>query len=126
ELTQLANETVFHELRRFAAYAHERIAAGDFATWSGLLSEAYTAHYRDREHLKELSRRPVLRRRGITLETLEDYFDHVVVESRHETEVEFVEVVDEDQAIAYTTVDGEQVVLMLAVVENGYWKIGRY
>ncbi len=126
ELTQLTENTIYDELRLFAGYVHERIAAQDFYTWKELLTDAYIAHYDDNEYLAQLSQRQVLRNQGVTLRTLRDYFDYVVVESRTDTAVDAVEVLDTDQALAYTEIEGERVVLMLAVVENGRWKIDRY
>ncbi len=126
ELTQIPEHTVYRQVRKFAGYVHELIAEGAYSTWKELLTDSYVERYGDGKYLAELSQKPVLRNQGITLETLKDYFDHVVVKSRTETEVESVEVIDSNQALAYTTVEGKAVVIMLAVAEDGYWKIGRY
>ncbi len=125
DLQSVDSGTVLKSARRFARETQQLITRGDFDGWRRLLSDGYRDHFDDSRNLERISQYARLRRAGILLETLEDYFDHVVRTSRHGTSVDRVEVIDDRRAIAYATVEGDEFVLYHLVWDDG-WKIGRY
>lgn len=117
--------TVLESARRFANEIQHLIDRGDFDGWKRVLSDAYRKYYDDSRNLARISQYVRLRREGIVLDSLRDYFEHVVRESRDGTSVDRVEVMDDRHAIAYTEVDGKEFVLYGLLWDDG-WKIDRY
>ena len=124
DLQSVDSGTVLRSARRFARETQRLITLGDFDGWRRLLSDGYRDHYDDSRNLERISQYARLRHAGILLESLEDYFDHVVRTSRHGTSVDRVEIIDDRRAIAYAKVDGDEFVLYHLVWDDG-WKIGR-
>ena len=61
---------------------------------------------------------------AITISSLRDYFDHVVVPSRVQARLDEIEFVDEDHVKAYAMIKDTKALLFLLVREEDVWKIG--
>ncbi len=125
DLRSLDSDTVLISAQRFARETQQLIDRGDFDGWKKLLSDGYREHYGDAQKLERLSQHARLRHAGIHLESLQDYFDHVVRMSRHDTSVDRVKIIDEQRAIAFAKVNGEEFVLYHLIWDDG-WEIDRY
>ena len=114
----------FDEIEEFIRSLNDIIRKADYQTWLTYLSQDYIDHTGDPEYLKEQSQQPLLKKSNISLKTLRDYFDHVVVPSRVQAELDEIEFIDENQVKAYAVIKNTKALLYLLVHENGKWKIG--
>jgi hypothetical protein len=114
----------FDEIEDFIGDLNEIIRQEDFDTWLTYLSEEYTQRTSDPAYLKEQSEQPLLKKSNVTLHDLQDYFEHVVVPSRIQAQLDEIEFIDENQVKAYTVIRNTRALLFLLVRENDKWKIG--
>jgi len=122
----LDDDLLIEMVAAFVDEVHELIASGEYDEWRALLTTRYIEHYSDDDVLAAVSESPVLKRRGVTLDGLRDYFEHVVRASRTDVDVRAVEVQGENSALALSEVDGEPVVLFNLVRDREHWKIDPY
>ncbi len=114
----------FSEVQQTVADLTRIIAAGDYEQWLGYLTENYVKVTGSPAFLAEVSQSGVLRKSGIVLHTLEDYFKNVVVRSRLQATLDDIMFVDETHVKAITIVQGAEVILYYLVREDGRWKVG--
>jgi hypothetical protein len=101
------------------------IAAKDFEAWTGHLTEEYRSYYSDPQVLAKLSESPILKREGIVLKTLRDYFFNVVYRSRQNARLDDIDFTGADSVIALTiSPKGDRLVLYYLERQNDTWKIG--
>ncbi|MFP3960529.1 MAG: hypothetical protein ACLFUX_10200, partial [Spirochaetaceae bacterium] len=116
-------EQTFDEVEAVIEELNEIIRTRDFDTWQGYLTEAYLEEYSDPDRLAEISDRPILKRNDITLESLEDYFEWVVVPSRQNARLDDLRFLSEDVVEAVMEVGGSQVILYRLRKVDGRWKV---
>ena len=114
----------FDEIEEFIRNLNEIIRSEDYDTWLTFLSEDYIQRTSDPAYLKRQSEQPLLKKSSISLNSLKDYFDHVVVPSRVQAQLDEIEFVDENQVKAYAMIRNTKALLFLLVRENDKWKIG--
>jgi hypothetical protein len=114
----------FDEIEEFIRNLNDIIRREDYDTWLTFLSEQYIERTSAPAYLKEQSQQPLLKKSGITLTSLKDYFEHVVVPSRIQAELDEIEFVGENQVKAYSMIKNTRALLFLLVRENDKWKIG--
>ncbi len=114
----------FDEIEDFIRNLNQIIRNEDYDTWLANLSEEYIRTCSEPAFLKAQSEKPLLKQGNIVLESLKDYFAHVVVPSRIQAELNEIEFLDEDHVKAISVVRGTRVVLYLLVRDGGKWKIG--
>ncbi|UCF98956.1 MAG: hypothetical protein JSV89_05305 [Spirochaetaceae bacterium] len=114
----------FDEIEEFIGKLNEIIRSEDYDTWLTFLSEEYIDLTSDPAYLKEQSEQPLLKKSNITLNSMRDYFDHVVVPSRVQAQLDEIEFIDENQVRAYAMIKNTKALLYLLVRENDEWKIG--
>jgi len=68
----------------------------DYDRWKSLLSDEYYARISSRQFLENFSNSPILRSRGITLRSTNDYFVHVVVPARANSRVDEISFICEN------------------------------
>jgi len=95
----------------------------DYNTWLSYLSKEYYDYYSNPEVLKKQSESPLLKKYGIVLRSLKDYFNYVVVGSRKNVRLDEIKALDENHIKAYMYVDGSPVIIYELVKINGEWKI---
>ncbi len=95
----------------------------DYNTWLSYLSKEYYDYYSSPEVLKEQSESPLLKKYGIVLRSLKDYFNYVVVGSRKNVRLDEIKALDKNHIKAYMYVDGTPVIIYELVKINGEWKI---
>jgi hypothetical protein len=114
----------FDEIEEFIRNLNEIIRREDYETWLTYLSDEYIDRTGDPAYLKEQSEQPLLKKSGVTLNSLRDYFDYVVVPSRVQAQLDEIEFVGENQVKAYAMIKNTKALLYLLVRENDKWKIG--
>jgi len=114
----------FREVQDVVAAITKIIAAGDYDGWRGYLTEEYIQSRSTAEFLADASNAAVLKKNGIVLKSLRDYFDNVVVRSRLQATLDDIQFLDETHVKAIALVQGTPVILYYLVHEDGRWKIG--
>jgi len=114
----------FREVQDVVAAITRIIAAGDYDGWKGYLTEEYIQSRSSAGFLADASNAAVLKKNGIVLKSLRDYFDNVVVRSRLQATLDDIQFLDETHVKAIALVQGTPVILYYLVHEDGGWKIG--
>lgn len=114
----------FREVQDVVASITKIIAAGDYDGWKEYLTDEYIASRSSGAFLADASKAAVLKKNGIVLKSLRDYFDNVVVRSRLQATLDDIQFLDETHVKAIGLVQGTPVILYYLVNEGGRWKIG--
>jgi hypothetical protein len=123
-VTKEVYSRTFEEVERFVVNLTQIIQRRDYDTWVTYLSAEYIRRISDPQYLQQQSEQPLLKQNNIRLNTLRDYFEHVVVPSRAAATIDDIEFIDENHVKAITAVRNTRAVLYLLVREDGGWKIG--
>jgi hypothetical protein len=123
-VTQEVYQKTFEEIEEVIAELNAIIRARDFARWEQRLSAAYRERTSSPKYLAEVSESAALKKNGVVLSSLEDYFDQVVVPSRSSAKLDRLAFVDATHVKAITVIQGEPYILYWLVREDGTWKIG--
>ena len=117
-------QTTFFDVRALISGLNSIIQAKDFEAWSSALTQDYLSYYSTAETLANISAAPVLKRQGIVLRSIQDYFIHVVYPSRQNDRVDDVEFIDATHIRAITiNLKGERLVLYNLEKIGDTWKI---
>jgi uncharacterized hydantoinase/oxoprolinase family protein len=93
-LRQEAYENVFNDVKAFVENLNMIIQNKNYNRWREALSEERLREISSPMFLATASNSASMRRRGIVLKTLNDYFLYVVVPSRANSQVDKIEIVD--------------------------------
>jgi hypothetical protein len=97
----------------------------DYDAWLSHLTDEYIRYYSDAEVLAKYSEYPIIKRKGIILLTLKDYFINVVYPSRQNDKVDDIEFVGENLIKAITvSPKGDRNILYMLEKHGDAWKIG--
>lgn len=125
-ISEAVLESALFDIRSFIDDLNGIVQARDYEAWNQYLTEAYRAHYSSPEVLAELSENFIIRRQGIVLQSLRDYFIYVVYPSRQNDKVDEIEFIDQDLVRAYTyDTRGNRLVLYTLQNVDSTWKITR-
>lgn len=117
-------EATFFDVKALIQNLNAIIQSKDYGAWVAVLCPEYRDYYSSEETLARLSDSPVLRRQGITLRSLQDYFIHVVYPSRQNDRVDDIEFIDARRIKAIiVTPKGERLVLYNLEKIDDTWKI---
>jgi hypothetical protein len=116
--------TTFREVQDVIAAITRIIAAGDYDGWLSYLTADYVASRGSTEFLADSSNAAVLKKNGIVLKSLRDYFNNVVVRSHLQATLDDIQFLDETHVKALALVQGTPVILYYLVHEQGRWKVG--
>ncbi|OHD19444.1 MAG: hypothetical protein A2087_00775 [Spirochaetes bacterium GWD1_61_31] len=119
-------EATLFDIKGFIEDLNSIIQRQDYSTWYDYLTTAYIEFYSNPQTLAELSELFVIRRQGIVLRSLRDYFLYVVYPSRQNDKVDEIEFLAQDIVRAYT-LDGRGNRLVLYTLQriDNAWKITR-
>lgn len=124
-LTKEEKKATFADAQALVERLNAIIRARDFGAWKTYLTPAYIAYYSDPLVLARLSESPVLKRAGIVLHSLEDYFLEVVYNSRQNARLDDIDFVGADSIVAITlSPQGDRLVLYNLEKQQDSWKIG--
>jgi hypothetical protein len=122
--TEELYEKTFNEVQAVIAELTRIIAEGDYSQWLTYLTTDYVRTTSSPAFLDEASQAGILKKNGIVLSSLQDYFDNVVVRSRLQAKLEDINFVDATHVKAITRIQGAPVILYYLVQEEGRWKVG--
>jgi hypothetical protein len=115
----------FTDIRALIENLNRIIQRKDFEAWRSNLTDEFIAWYSDPAVLDQISQYPVLKRTGIKLTSLKDYFLYVVYPSRQNDRVDDIDFVGERQVKAMTISDkGDRQILYSLEKHDDTWKIG--
>ncbi len=98
----------------------------DYNAWLTYLSKGYYDYYSNPEVLKEQSESPLLKKYNITLRSLKDYFNYVVVGSRKNVRLDEIKAIDANHIKAYMYINNTPVIIYELVRINNQWKIAHF
>ncbi len=115
----------FVDIRSLIESLNQIIRNKDYDAWLLHLTEDYIGYYSDPSILAKYSEYPIIKSKGITLQTLRDYFLYVVFPARQNDKVDDIEFVSENQIKAITvSPKGERNILYMLEKHGDTWKIG--
>jgi hypothetical protein len=114
----------FEEVEEVIASLTRIIAARDYDSWTTYLTREYLRVTGSPEFLADASGSNVLKKNGIVLKSLKDYFENVVVRSRVEATLDDITFVDATHVKAIMNFKGTPVILYYLVREDDRWKVG--
>jgi len=124
-VTQAEKTATFSDAKVLIEKLNAIIKAKDFGAWKTYLTPAYIVYYSDPAVLASLSDSPVLKREGIVLHSLQDYFLQVVYQSRQNARLDDIDFVGANSIVAITlSPAGDRLVLYNLERQNDSWKIG--
>jgi hypothetical protein len=124
-ITAEVKTATFVDVRALIESLNEIIRRQDYDAWKSHLSDEYIAFYSDPGILAKYSEYPIIKRKGIKLSTLKDYFINVVYPSRQNDKVDDIEFVRQDLIKAITvSPKGDRNILYMLEKHGDAWKIG--
>jgi len=126
-LEQETYEEVFGEVRAFIENLNRVIQNRNYSKWIEALSEERLKEISSREFLASVSGSDFMKRRKIEVKTVNDYFIYVVVPSRANSQVDKIEILDNNRVKAfYENTRKETTELVYELIKIGnVWKILR-
>ena len=95
-------DTTMDEVRQFINELNRIIRTQNYNSWRAALSDEYFKEISSQENLQQVSQQPAMMTRRIVLRTPEDYFLHVVVPSRANSRVDYIEFISRNRVKAFT------------------------
>jgi hypothetical protein len=114
----------FENIRTIITQLNGIIRDENYTRWLGYLAREYIAHFSSAEILKQNSDQPILRKYGVVLRSLEDYFTYVVVPSRSNARLDDLVFIDNDHLKAIMIISDRRTILYQLTKVDGVWKIG--
>jgi hypothetical protein len=124
EVSEEVYRKTFEEIQEILAVLADIIEAQDYDMWRAWLTPEYVARTSNEEYLAHVSEGPVLKKAGIRVRNLQEYFTYVVVPSRSTAKLDRLDFVDATHVKAITLVNGQAYILWSLVLSEGRWKIG--
>lgn len=113
------------DIRALIDNLNKIIQRKDYEAWLSNLTPEYIAYYSDPVLLAQYSEYPVLKRQGVKLTTLKDYFTYLVYPSRQNDRVDDIDFVSVDLVKAITvSPKGSRDILYILEKHGDTWKIG--
>jgi hypothetical protein len=124
-VTEAVKSATFVDVRSFIESLNRIIRLQDFDAWRSHLTEDYIEYYSSAAVLDKYSEYPIIKRNGIKLRTLKDYFVNVVYPSRQNDKVDDIEFVGENLIKAITvSPKGDRNILYMLEKHGDAWNIG--
>jgi len=124
-VTEEVKTATFVDVRTLIDSLNQIIRQKDYDAWLKHLTKAYVKYYSDPAILALYSEYPVIKRKGIKLQTLQDYFIYVVYPSRQNDKVDDIEFVGTNLIKAITiNSKGDRNILYMLEKHGDAWKIG--
>jgi hypothetical protein len=125
KITEEVKTATFVDVRALIDSLNQIIRRQDYNAWLSYLTPEYIDFYSDPLILAKYSDYPIIKNKGIKLQTLKDYFMNVVYPSRQDDKVDDIEFVREDLIKAITvSPKGERNILYMLEKQGDAWKIG--
>ncbi len=98
----------------------------DYTKWLTYLSKNYFDYYSDPKILHKQSESPLMKKFNITLRSLKDYFNYVVVGSRKNVRLDEIKALDTKHIKAYMFINNSPVIIYELVKIDNQWKIAHF
>lgn len=124
--TEEVYRETFQDIDDYISELNSIIRNKDYEQWVQFLTTKYKESLSDPAFLADISERPVLKNRNVQVDSLRDYFTHVVVPSRANIRLDDL-VFLSDQEIEAIMVIGETRITVYRLVKTQEgWKIGAF
>ena len=123
-VTQEVFQETFTNIEALITQLNGIILAKDYLTWTSFLTREYINTYSSQEKLYEISQQPILKKYGIRLRSLEDYFHYVVVPSRSDARLDDLIFIDDTHIQAIMLINDKRSILYSLEKIDNQWKIG--
>jgi hypothetical protein len=124
-VTEEVKSATFVDVRALIESLNQIIRRQDYDAWLSHLTDEYIKYYSDPDILAKYSEYPIIKRKGIILLTLKDYFINVVYAARQNDKVDDIEFVGENLIKAITvSPKGDRNILYMLEKHGDAWKIG--
>jgi hypothetical protein len=125
KVTEEVKSATFVDVRALIESLNQIIRRQDYDAWLSHLTDDYIQFYSDPVILAKYSEYPIIKRKGIKLLTLRDYFIDVVYPSRQNDIVDDIEFVGENLIKAITvSPKGDRNILYMLEKHGDAWMIG--
>ncbi len=123
-VTKEIYKQTFDAIKETILKLNEIIRERNYEKWKTYLTKEYIEKMSDPAFLSKLSESPILKRNGIVLKTLKDYFVYVVVPSRADARLDKIEIIDKTHVKAITIINNNPTILYWLEKVNNQWKVG--
>ncbi len=114
----------FENIRKIIDELNSIIQEENYDRWLRYLAEEYIDHFSSVQILTDNSEQPLLKKYGITLGSLRDYFKYVVVPSRSNARLDDLVFIDNDHVKAIMIISDRRTILYQLTRVDRVWKIG--
>ncbi len=125
-VTEKEYEETFSNIEILIQDLNQIIKSKNYDKWLTYLAKDYREYLSDPKTLKEISQEPVLKKYDITLRSLKDYFNYVVVPSRSNARLDDLVFVDKNHVKAIMIINNKRIILYELKKIDGKWKIGNW
>ena len=123
KVTQEEYDRTFAEVEAVINELNTTIKAKNIRKWEDYLTPKFRSSVLAPQNLAELNETPLLKRKNITISTLKDYFEYVVVPSRANVRLDDLVFTDEKRVQAFMVIREESVLIYQLEKINNTWKI---
>jgi hypothetical protein len=128
KITQEEYDKTFAEVEAVIRELNDTIKAKNMRKWESYLTPRFRDSIMSPKNLAEVNETPLLKRNNITITTLREYFEIVVVPSRANVRLDDMKFTDEHRVEAYMTItnkDGAKENILIYQLENinNTWKV---
>jgi hypothetical protein len=125
KVTEEEKKVTFVDIRAFIVELNTIIQRKDYEGWLAHLTPEFIDYYSSPAVLGPMAEAPVLKRMGIRILTLKDYFMYVVYPSRQNDHVDDIEFIGDQRVKAVTFgPKGDRQILYYLEKHGDTWKIG--
>jgi hypothetical protein len=125
-VTKEVYNRTFDEIRTVIDELNTHIAKREYDRWLEHLTPEYVHQTSRPEYLDKWKEDAELKRRGIVLKTLRDFFDYRVVPTRSNVKLDEIQFLDDTHVYAFTVLKGEKYLLYYLVRTDKGWKVDFY
>jgi hypothetical protein len=124
KITQEDYDRTFAEVEAVIEELNATIKAKNMRKWEGYLTPKFRSHLTSREFLAEVNETPLLKRNGVTINNLREYFETVVVPSRANVRLDDLKFTDEQRVQAFMTINTKENILIYQLEKaDDTWKV---
>jgi vacuolar-type H+-ATPase subunit H len=124
--TEEVYRETFQDVEDYISELNNIIRNQDYEQWVGFLTPLYKESLADPEFLLSISERPVIKNRNLSVESLRDYFEYVVVPSRANIRLDDLVFLSDKEVEAIMQIGDTKITVYRLVRTDEGWKIGAF
>ena len=121
--TQELYDNTLAEIKEFIENLNRVIQRGNFNSWRSALTDDYYTQISSPDFLASLADTPQMRLRNITIRSIQDYFNNVVMPSRANSRVDEIEFITAYRIRAFSVDGNRRLRLYELIKDDDTWKI---